>query len=350
MSNQRKFANLGEQLNAIRVAEVTNRNVIDQRLLSAATGVNESLASAGGFLAGEEFTAGLWEAKNSKAEIMARVGRQLITRAELKIPAIQETSRQDGSRYGGLRMKWTTEAAAIESSRPRFSMLHFVLKKLAGLIYVTDELVQDFPALEQTFRRMFISEAHTVIENEIINGLGTGTPLGILRAGCTIEIATPGQAAGTITAENILAMWERLPAACRDEAVWLTSLEAEKQFAQLNSVIKDGEEPVGVQEITYFPRGTFGNKYATLMGCPIVPVEYCPPPGARGDIILADLSQYLLAERAPNIISSIHINYLEGETAFRATFRVDGHPAWATPRTRRVSGITESPFVVLGAR
>jgi HK97 family phage major capsid protein len=83
---------------------------------------------------------------------------------------------------------------------------------------------------------------------------------------------------------------------------------------------------------------------------PILPVEYTPAIGNAGDLVLGDFSQFIFAERDPETLSSIHVKFLEDETAFKLRFRADGHPAWATPLTQRNAALSVSPFVTLAAR
>ena len=73
--------------------------------------------------------------------------------------------------------------------------------------------------------------------------------------------------------------------------------------------------------------------------------------GAKGDIILDDLSQYLLVDKGGiNAASSIHVRFLYDENVFRFTYRVDGQPIWNAPITPYKGAGTLSPFVTLAAR
>ena len=47
--------------------------------------------------------------------------------------------------------------------------------------------------------------------------------------------------------------------------------------------------------------------------------------------------------------SSIHVKFVEDETAFRFVFRVDGQPIWASAVTPFQGSDTVSPFVALAA-
>jgi HK97 family phage major capsid protein len=89
------------------------------------------------------------------------------------------------------------------------------------------------------------------------------------------------------------------------------------------------------------------------MGRPVIPIEYAATLGTAGDIMLADLSQYVMIDKgAIQSATSIHVKFLYDETAFRFVYRVDGQPAWNAPLTpfKGGAGSTQSPFVVLATR
>jgi HK97 family phage major capsid protein len=69
-----------------------------------------------------------------------------------------------------------------------------------------------------------------------------------------------------------------------------------------------------------------------------------------GDIVLADMSQMLLADKgAPEVASSMHVRFVQGEQAFRFTYRVDAQTTWKKPLTPKNGGATLSPFVGLAS-
>jgi HK97 family phage major capsid protein len=313
----------------------------DPRLLvGAAAGLGGKVPSEGGFLLPEEFAAALWDRAWTQGELLQRCARQPVTRGDsVTIPAVDETSRADGSRLGGLRVYWSDEADTVAPSKAKYAAIRLQPNKLLGLSWVTEELAQDAPALGAWLERAFGLEASFVVENEVINGSGSGRPLGILNSGAAIEVAAEaGQAAGTVVVENVRGMARRLWIGSRRAAVWLCSPDLEPELETL-------ELPNGAPAFFYGADGE-----PRLLGRPVVATEYNPPPGSRGDLVLADLGQYLIAERERDLISSVHVHFLEHERAFRFRWRIDGQPAWAGPVAPKNSALTQSPFVVLAAR
>jgi HK97 family phage major capsid protein len=89
------------------------------------------------------------------------------------------------------------------------------------------------------------------------------------------------------------------------------------------------------------------------MGLPLFFIEQCATLGTVGDIILADLSGYALAEKG-GIQSdmSIHVRFIYDESVFRFVLRIDGQPTRASALTPYKGGAsnTQSHFVALETR
>jgi HK97 family phage major capsid protein len=87
------------------------------------------------------------------------------------------------------------------------------------------------------------------------------------------------------------------------------------------------------------------------MGRPIIPIEQASTVGTVGDIVLADMSQYLMIDKGGvQQAESIHVRFTYDETVYRFVTRVDGQPLWNLPMTPAKSTATLSPFVALATR
>jgi HK97 family phage major capsid protein len=256
---------------------------------------------------------------------------------------VDETSRANGSRHGGVVMSFTPEGEEITSSKPKFAMREMNRRKLAGLVWVSNEMLADFSILEATFSRLFGLEGAFVIENQIVNGGGAMGPLGIVNAGCTISVPKEsGQAGATIVAGNIVNMFSRLWAPSKRRAVWLVNSDIAPQLYGLTWA-------TGTATIPLFRWSDEGEPL--LMGRPVIEVEYCPTLGSAGDIILADLAEYFIADPEEiDLKFSGDLGFLTDEAAFRVRMRIDGMPSWATPTTPLNGSATVSPFIALAAR
>lgn len=336
-----EFDNLGDFLLAVAAA-ASGDMAPDRRLqfASIATGAGGAVPSEGGFVLPETFASELWQSVYETGALLARcTGQPLTVGEELKLPAIDEASRASGSRFGGIALDWVAEGETVAATKPKFRRLTLALKKLLGVTYATDELLADAPALGAWLRRLFALEAAFEVEDAIINGTGLGRPLGILKSEALITVAAEsGQGAGTIVPANLVAMGRRLWPASHRSAVWLTGSAG---WAQLAGASFSNGAPV----VTYAANG-----HPYILGMPLELVEYTSELGSLGDVVLADLSQYLVAERDVEFPSSIHVRFLWNESTFKLRYRVDGQPAWASPITPANDAVTVSPFVALEAR
>ena len=341
---ERKFRTLGEQMMAVYRAS-TPAGRVDRRLTTrSASGLNETNPSDGGFLVQKDFVADLLKRTYETGILASKVKKiPLSTNANgIKINAIDEVSRANGSRWGGIQTYWENEADEITDSKPKFRTMDLTLKKLTGLCYVTDELLQDSAALENVIREGFAEEFGFKIDDAILSGDGAGKPLGILNSNSLVKVEKePGQD-DKITVENLVKMWSRLWARSRANSVWYINPEIEPLLYTLTV----GDKPV------YIPAGGLSEApYATIFGRPVVPLEQCSAVGEVGDIILADLSQYILIDKGGiNATSSIHVRFLYDENVFRFIYRVDGQPVWNKALQPYKGSATVSPFVALAKR
>jgi hypothetical protein len=189
----------------------------------------------------------------------------------LKINAVDESSRANGARWGGIQAYWENEADQLAGSKPKFRTMDLSLKKLTGLCYVTDELLQDAAALESVLMQGLAEEFGFKVDDAILNGNGAGQPLGILNSDSLIVVSKEsGQTAGTIVVENIVKMWSRCWGRSRQNAVWFINQEIEPQLYTLRLMTGDNGVPV------YMPANGLADKpYSTLFGRPVIPLEQC---------------------------------------------------------------------------
>jgi HK97 family phage major capsid protein len=341
---EKRFSSFGEQLMAAYRAAMPGGKVDERLSTRAASGLNETTPSDGGFLVQQDFVTELLKRTYETGILASKVKKiPISTNANgMKINAIDEDSRANGSRWGGVQTYWEGEADELTASKPKFRQMELSLKKLTGLCYATDELLQDAAALEAVIRQAFAEEFGFKIDDAILSGSGEGEPLGILNSGAIVTVAKEASQTDTITVENLIKMWNRLWSRSRANAVWYINQELEPYLYTL----KIGDKPV------YIPAGGLSEKpYGTLFGRPVVPIEQCSAAGEVGDIILADIGQYLLIDKGGiKSASSIHVRFLYDENVFRFIYRVDGKPIWTKPLTPYKGSATVSPFVTLAKR
>ncbi|MEY8762483.1 MULTISPECIES: phage major capsid protein [Clostridium] len=349
--NDKKWkGGMGEFLQAVAKASSPG-GIMDNRLIyqNSASGLNESVTSEGGFMLENDFIQDMFDVMMSESQVANRI-RMIPIGANtnrLRTLGIDETSRANGSRWGGVQAYWIAEAETVTKSKPKFREIDMALQKLLALCYVTDDLLQDATALEAIVKQAYADEMSFKIDDAIINGTGVGMPLGVLNSDALVTVAKEkDQAAGTIKYENILKMWSSVPARLRANAVWYINQEIEPQLYTMALNIGTGGAPV------FLPSGgASSSQYSTLLNRPIIPIEQCSVLGKKGDIILADPTQYIgIDKKAPTADVSIHVRFLYDEQVFRFIYKFNGAPYRSKPITPYKGASYLSPFVTLGDR
>jgi HK97 family phage major capsid protein len=345
-----RFKSLGEQMLAVVNAGSPERKVDPRLFNAAASGLNETVGSDGGFLVQQDFTNDLLQDLIKTGILAPKCRQQPISGPAngIKINGVDETSRAS-SRFGGIIGYWASEAEEKTKSKPKFRKIELNLQKLIGLCYATDELLADAAALEGFIRQAFPSEFGFLVDDAIIRGTGAGQPLGILNAGCLVSVAKEaGQAADTIVAENVEKMWSRMFPTSLPRAEWYINQMCYPQLFQMSHSVGTGGIPVFLP-----PGGLSASPYGQLFGRPVTPIEQCSALGDVGDIIFADMNGYILAQKG-GIQSdvSIHVRFIYDESVFRFVLRVDGQPVRASALTpyKGGSGATQSHFITLSER
>jgi len=219
------------------------------------------------------------------------------------------------------------------------------LKKLTGLCYATDELLQDAAALESIIMKGFAEEFGFLVDDAIIRGTGVGKPLGILNSDALVTVAKEGgQAAKSILAENIINMYSRCSS--ESKANWYINRDVLPQLFTMSLPVGTGGAPI------FMPAGGIsGSPYNTLLGRSIIPMEQCSTLGTVGDIIFADFGEYIWSDKGDiDAAASIHVRFLYDEQVFRFIYRCEGQPGWKSALTPYKGTNTISPFVALAAR
>ena len=322
------------------------RDILGGGIKGAATGLEESQPSNGGFLVGDTFADAVLMKVQETAVLwpLCRKFRLEERTNSIKIPYIDETSRTSGNRLGGVQGYWMAEAAEKTASKPKFGQLELSLKKVAGLCYASDEVLQDAGVLAEVVIQAFGAELAFKMDEAVLRGTGAGQPLGILNSPSLIEVSG-ASSANTIVAADIRNVWARLHPSCRKNAVWIINSDTYPELLDMDSV---GD---GSGTLLWTPaNGLAGQPFDTFFRRRVVESEHASTVGTVGDVILADLSQYVVIEKAVQVASSIHVNFTTDETAFRFVGRCDGEPAWNSPLTPAHGSNTQSPFVTIATR
>ncbi len=331
-------------------AEDVRKKIHDWKTMQVKTtpaGLYEGSDPDGGVLVPAETSSEIYTRTLDLENLWPNVDTMTVVGNTMTYPKLNDKSRADGARDGGVEAYWEGEGDTYTGSKPQFGLDSLRLKKLACLIYATDEVLADARALGSFLSSRAAAAITFKLNFGLVRGNGVGMPLGVINSGGTISVAKEtGQPAATIFTENIEKMWMRGRAAFRSNMEWWINQDIE---AALQAMVL----PIGVGGVpTYLPPGGVSSSpYATLKGRPVKVIEQCSTLGTVGDIILA-------APKAIRAISkggvdeaiSMHVRFLTGEQTFRFTFRADAAPKESEPLTPYQGTMTTSPFVTLATR
>lgn len=337
------YKNLVEQLKDVKLAaqgQVSDKLITVQNAMGGNTGVG----SEGGFAVQTDFAGLMMESAAKAGNILPLVDSYEVTDGSnsIKWVDVDEDDVSD-SVFGGVRVYWAAEAASVAASQPKLAERELKLEKLMGFAYATYELDSDSSFVNELYTRAFQLAIQRALEGAIIAGDGVGKPLGILNSSSLVTVSKESnQAAGTINWANLSKMYHRV--LDKSRAVWLAHPDAHEQFDFL-------EFPVGTGGVPVYLPATSEGTLDRLRGRQIVDTDHCSTVGDKGDIIFADLSQYMLAYKGGvDAATSIHVQFLTAENCFRFIFRANGMPKRNKDLKLKNSNNKRSSFVALADR
>jgi len=344
----RPFKSAGENL--IAIADYIRNGKVAPRIkglrameTKAALGSNEAVPSQGEFLLEPTITAGLLKPMH-EAGVFTQDAQKLPVGPNSNsgwIPGVDETSRAAGSRWGGVRGYHVAEAASLTASQPKFRKINWELHKIHVLQYATDELLQDAGMLTAIINQSSAEELDFLANDDILNGIGGDRAVGVLNSGALISVGRT--TASEVVHRDIVRMWQRLSPRSKASAKWYINSEVQPQLDEL--VFTAGTAGIASPYVRYDTNGVMN-----IYGRPVVETEFSAALGTAGDILLADLGEYLMWEKnAVEAASSIHVQFLTDQTAFRFIYRMDGQTALASALTPYKGSNTQSPFVCLAS-
>jgi HK97 family phage major capsid protein len=347
------FRDFGEFCSSVKNAAL-NPGKADARLIQNALSTygSEGVAADGGFAVPPEWRSSIMEAVAGEDSLLARTDQQVASGNSITFPVDETTAWQTS---GGILAYWDGEASTMTQSKPQLKDVTLKLNRLTALVPVTEELLEDAPAMGNYVARKAAEKIAFKVTDAIINGTGAGQPLGIMNAPCKVMAAKVStQVAATFHAKNAALMMGRMPASSFARSVWLINQDVVQQILQLGFAVTDGTTSnVGAGALYLPPNGiATGSPYGSLLGRPIVVTEACAALGTAGDVILADMSQYLTVIKTGGVRSdtSMHLYFDQAVTAFRFIFRMAGQPWLSAPIARKNGSSTLSHFIYLEAR
>ena len=312
----------------------------DQRLLNSS--MVEGIPEFGGYSVPEEYGAFLMDKSLETEIIRPRATVWAMGSETKKVPAFDGADRSTNL-FGGISGEWLEEGQTGTRKVAKLRLIQLTAKKLACFSQASNELIADGMSFEEMLAGALIKGIGWYMDYAFINGTGVGQPLGILADPALITVSKEAsQTAGTINYTNVVNMFSRLAPSCFTNAVWLANPSVIPQLLTMTITIGTGgaQIPVFREESGKF----------TLLGKEVLFTEKCLALGAKGDLILADLSQYAIGMRKEIALDRSNVpGWMEDMTDYRVIVRVDGQGTWDKPITPK-NGATLSWAVALEAR
>jgi len=305
--------------------------------------MSETVPSDGGFLLPSQTAAQIHAVSLENEIIMPRAFVQPMQTNEIKIPAMAIGSHAS-SLMGGFTASYVAELGTINEADPKTRSMTLQAKKLTGLIRFSAELQADIPGGEAQIVNICGKGLSWYRDRFFLKGTGSGQPLGILNAPCLISVAKEtGQKADTIVYENLTKMMARIYPGSFSNSVWIMHQSTIPQLLTLSIAIGMAGNSIPVMSES---SGKF-----SILTRPVIFTEKTETLGDKVDVLLADLSQYVVGLRSEmRFDMSIHVHFSTDEVLARLIERHDGQPLWDTPLTLADGVTTVSPFVTLDAR
>lgn len=328
----------GDYLLAIRRGDETRL----KNVYGAVKDLGESPGSAGGYLVPTEYGSQLIQAAAFNNPIYSKVNKVPVARESGTYPALDQyftpTAGAGNTAYAaGVAPSFTAAGADFTETQPAFSTLQWRLNKMGGVTEVENELIEDSPfAIEALLRGLFQVAISARNERNILRGTGVGEPLGILNAPVAVGISD--NTTGKFKWEDVGAMYARFKG-MGGQPVWIVHPSVWPQIMTMNN------SSVVVQQSNL--SGATSNM---INGFEVVTSEHVPQLGNNGAVILADLSAYVMFEKAGLSISySEHVGFKRDVGVWKFRIRNDGKPWLQAPITLAdpQGSYTVSPFVYI---
>lgn len=263
--------------------------------------------SEGGYLAPDEFEATLIEALQEE-NVFRRLAKVITTSSgDKKIPVV--ASKGSAS--------WVDEEGLIPDTDDAFGMVSIGAYKLATMIKVSEELLNDSVFnLDSYIATEFARRTGTKEEEAFVIGDGTGKPTGILAATGGAQIGVTAASATAITLDEVLDLFYSLKSPYRGRATFLMNDATVKAIRKL----KDGSG-----QYLWQPSIQAGTP-DTILNRPVQTSSFVPTiASAAKTIAFGDFGYYWIADRQGRTFQRLNELFAaNGQVGFKATQRVDG--------------------------
>ncbi len=240
--------------------------------------------------------------------------------------------------YGGMTVAWIAEGATKPETDLRLREVCLTPHEVAGHTILTDKLIRNWTAADSFITQMLRLCLRGTEDTAFYSGSGVGQPLGVINAPARIDIGRAG--ANAIAFADIRNMYAQLKFG--GSPVWIGS---QTILPQITNLVDGGNHLLWAPNAT----GIIGGTPGTLYGIPMMFADRSVALGTRGDLILVDLSYYLIKDGSgPFVAASPHVYFTTNKTVIKIFWNVDGQ-SWLNEPLGLEGSVanTVSPFIVL---
>ena len=341
-----KFESLGEFMSAVRFSPN------DQRL-DFVEGVGEGGDITGEMRMDNNTTGGFMVPNEFRSTIMSVPAQSALVRpratiipagdqpdAGLTMGALDQSGNAPGNMFGGMTFQWIGEGDLKPETLAALRDVTLTPHEIAGFITVTDKLLRNWQGAASFLETQMRAGIAAAEDYAFLRGDGVKKPLGVINAGATKFVNRT--TANKVTYADLVAM--EAVALMRGESGLVWSMP-QGVLPQLRLMTDPEGHYIWVGSTA---EGAANSGYAgTLLGYPVRWNNRAPLLGGKGDVILADWSQYLIKDGAgPFVAASEHVLFTSNKTVIKIFWNTDGTP-WLTKPIQEENGYEVSPFVGL---
>lgn len=348
------FANLGEVVHALRFGDTKGRvdklpvgegqgggrqvpEAFRGQLLPMRNEWSMGTGSEGGYAVPEQF---------NPEVLLINTGMEIVRSRATVIPAgdppdakITFPALDQGSNgvLGGVEVQWIGEGADKPETDASLKEVSLQPQEVSATTVITDKLLRNWKAAN-TFISTLLQKAMRAAEDiAFLTGSGVAKPKGVL--GAAGRVAVNRTTANLVKYVDVVNMLAKLLPESVGGAVFVANQSVFPQIATL----QDG----GGRYIFIQGDATKGIP-STLAGIPIIFTGKTPTLGTLGDLMLLDLTYYLIKDGSgPFIAASEHVLFRQNKTVIKVFWNVDGQPWVVEPLTLEDGATQVTPYVVL---
>jgi HK97 family phage major capsid protein len=262
--------------------------------------------SEGGYLVPDEFEATLITALEEE-NILRQLATVITTGGDRKIPVVATKGTAS----------WVDEEGAIPESDDSFGQVSLGAFKLATMIKVSEELLNDSAFnLESYLAQAFAGRIGSREEEGFLVGNGTGKPTGVFAATGGGQTGVTTASVTVITLDEVLDLFYSLKSPYRRSAAFIMNDSTVKAIRKLKDSTGQYLWQPSIKEATP----------DTILSRPLYTSAYAPEIGAGNKAIaFGDFKYYWIADREGRVFKRLNELYAaNGQVGFMATQRVDG--------------------------